>query len=84
MTKIPGLQIHPESAKEWASSLYLETFVCGMLLASLQGLINRSAGTIPHFSTVEILFSEPQLIEALSYLKDEYLLRVMTSAHKYR
>ena len=54
-----------------------------MLLALLQGLINRSAGALPHFSTVEILFSEPQLIEALSYLKDEYLLRVMTSAHKY-
>lgn len=54
-----------------------------MLLASLQGLINRSAGALPHFSIVEILFSEPQLIEALSYLKDEYLLRVMTSAHKY-
>lgn len=55
-----------------------------MLLALLQGLINQSAGTIPHVSTVDILFSEPQLIEALSYLKDEYVLRVMTSAHKYR
>lgn len=54
-----------------------------MLLASLQGLINQSAGTIPHFSTVEILFSESQLIEAFGYLKDDYLLRVMTSAYKY-
>lgn len=66
-----------------ASSLCLETPVCGMLLSLLQGLINRSAGSIPHFRAAKILFSEPQLIEALTYLKDEYLLRLMTSAHKY-
>lgn len=33
LTEIPELQIHPESAKKGTSSLYLETSVCGMLLA---------------------------------------------------
>ncbi|KAI1237829.1 hypothetical protein IHE44_0013916 [Lamprotornis superbus] len=52
------------------TAITLESYECsaflpgkcpmGKLSLSNQGLINRSAGALPHFSTVEIPFSEPE------------------------